>query len=132
MKNGPRDLETTVRPSHARDATRRARECASAIERITAHIDAHFAQRVTLDDLARMAGWSRRRLTTLFLQHARQTIHDYLTEVRLRHAAVLIASGVKIEAVSLLVGYRSKKNLYRAFKARYGMHPTRYRASCGA
>jgi transcriptional regulator GlxA family with amidase domain len=34
---------------------------------------------------------------------------------------------VKVEAVSLLVGYRSKKNFYRQFKRRFGTTPFAHR-----
>jgi AraC-like DNA-binding protein len=49
--------------------------------------------------------------------------------VRLDRASALIRDGVKIEAVALLVGYRSKKNFYRQFKRRFAMTPSAYGAS---
>ena len=76
-----------------------------------------------------MAGSSRRHLTTCFERDVGQTVHGYLTAVRVRQASLLVLSGEKIEAVSLLVGYRSKKNFYRAFKAHTGMSPVEYRGS---
>ena len=54
-------------------------------------------------------------------------MREYLTRVRLDHAAELIRHGVKIEAVALSVGYRSKKNFYEQFKRRYGTTPVPYR-----
>ncbi len=38
-----------------------------------------------------------------------------------------VRSGMKIEAVSLDLGYRSKKNFYRQFRRRFGMTPDAYR-----
>ena len=125
MHRGTRGLEATPARSSSRDATTRNATCASALDEIRTHIDLHFAQPITLAELTDLIGWSRRRLTTAFARHTGRTIHHYLTEVRLHHAVALIEAGVKIEAVSLLVGYRSKKNFYRAFKARYGMPPAR-------
>jgi len=72
-------------------------------------------------------GRSKRYLATLFHHQTGQTVHGFLTEVRMHHAASLIRSGEKIEAVSLLVGYRSKKNFYRHFKEQLGVTPTVYR-----
>jgi transcriptional regulator GlxA family with amidase domain len=54
-------------------------------------------------------------------------MRQWLTSVRLDHAAALISGGVKVEAVSMLVGYRSKKNFYRQFKRRFGTTPVGYR-----
>lgn len=39
--------------------------------------------------------------------------------VRLAHAARYLRDGLKIEAVALSVGYKSKKNLYRQFIRRF-------------
>ena len=47
--------------------------------------------------------------------------------VRLEHAARYLRDGLKIEAVALSVGYRSKKNLYRQFMRRFGVTPEVYR-----
>jgi AraC-like DNA-binding protein len=104
-------------------------EINTPVGRAKTFIDAHYAERLTLNAVAAVAGSSRRHLTTCFERDVGQTVHGYLTAVRVRHAAALVVSGEKIEAVSLMVGYRSKKNFYRAFKARMGMSPVEYRAS---
>jgi AraC-like DNA-binding protein len=70
-------------------------------------------------------------LATLFHHQTGQTVHAFLTQVRVHHAAALIRAGEKIEAVSLLVGYRSKKNFYRHFKEQLGVTPTVYRDRSG-
>jgi AraC-like DNA-binding protein len=41
----------------------------------------------------------------------------------------LIRNGEKIEAVSLLVGYRSKKNFYHHFRRHVGLTPLAYKAA---
>ena len=53
-------------------------------------------------------------------------MREWLTSVRLAHASQLIREGTKVEAVSLLVGYRSKKNFYRRFKRRFGTTPVEH------
>ena len=55
------------------------------------------------------------------------SVHQYLTQVRLQHAAHLINSGLKIEAAALSVGYQSKKNFYRQFLRHFGVTPEAYR-----
>src|SRR2546422_6772981 len=66
-------------------------------------------------------------VATLFRQQTGQTIHHYLTQVRVHHAAALIRQREKVEAVSLLVGYRSKKNFYLHFKQQIGVTPGVYK-----
>lgn len=86
-------------------------------------IRAEYADRVTLDVLARKLGSSPAHLSRLFRQRLGTTVREYLTEIRMEHAMEQIRQGVKIEAVALSVGYRSKKNFYRQFKQRFGVTP---------
>ena len=99
------------------------------VQRAKDLVDERYAERLTLADVAAAVGRSKRHLAALFRQELAMTLHDYLTRVRLRRAVELIREGKKIEAVSLLVGYRSKKNFYRHFKALTGMTPMAYRAA---
>ena len=90
-------------------------------------IDERYAEPLTLDLLAEEVGRSKRHLASVFLRDFRVSVHAYLTQVRLNQALALIRAGEKIEAVSLLVGYRSKKNFYRNFNAHIGVTPIAYR-----
>jgi AraC-like DNA-binding protein len=92
-------------------------------------IDERYADPLTLERLAVEVGRSKRQLASVFRQELAMTAHEYLTRVRLRRALELIRKEEKIEAVSLLVGYRSKKNLYRHFKRHIGVTPLAYRAA---
>src|SRR3989454_5263160 len=91
-------------------------------------VDERYSDPLTLARLASTVGRSKRQLASVFRQELAMTVHEYLTRVRLHRALELIRRGEKIEAVSLLVGYRSKKNFYRHFKARVGGTPLAYRA----
>jgi len=99
------------------------------VARMLSFIEQRYAEPLTLDVLAVALGRSKRYLATLFHQQTGQTVHGFLTQVRVHHAAALIRTGEKIEAVSLLVGYRSKKNFYRHFKDQLGVTPTVYRTA---
>jgi AraC-like DNA-binding protein len=97
------------------------------VQSAKAMIDARYTESLTLDDLAAAVGRSKRHLAGLFRTEVGMTTHEYLTRVRLRQGLDLIRRGEKIEAVSLLVGYRSKVNFYRHFKAYIGLTPGEYR-----
>jgi AraC-like DNA-binding protein len=99
------------------------------VERLTHFIDENYAERLTLDVLAAVVGRSKRHLATVFRQQTGQTVHRYLTQVRVHHAAALIRQREKIEAVSLLVGYRGKKNFYQHFKQQIGVTPGVYKTA---
>ena len=62
-------------------------------------------------------------LGAMFRREVGVPMREWLTRVRLDNASALVRDGVKVEAVSMLVGYRSKKNFYRQFKRRFGTTP---------
>jgi len=91
------------------------------------HIHQNYTQRLTLGTLARTLGRQSAYLGRLFRDEIGVTVHEYVTRARMVNGAVQVRSGVKIEAVALDLGYRSKKNFYRQFKRRFGMTPEKYR-----
>lgn len=99
----------------------------SPAERTRRFIEAHYAEPLTLDDIARAIGCARSHVAATFKREIGDTPHRYIARVRIRRAAELIAQGDKIEAVMLSVGYRSKKNFYRQFKLETGLTPAIYR-----
>jgi AraC-like DNA-binding protein len=93
----------------------------------------HYHEPLTLGQIAHAVQCSRDHLAKIFHRHTGTTIHRYLTEIRIAHAATLIRRGDKIDAVALLVGYRCRKNFYRHFKRILGSTPGAYRTqSVGA
>jgi YesN/AraC family two-component response regulator len=99
------------------------------VQQMIEQIENGYAGVVTLRQMASAFGRHRAYLGQVFHRHVGSTARQYLTRIRLQHAAELVRDGVKIEAVALIVGYRSKKNFYRQFKRHYGMTPMRYRAT---
>jgi PAS domain S-box-containing protein len=93
-------------------------------------IDRQYADVVTLRTLSTSVGRQPAYLGRLFRQEVGSSFHDYLTLIRMKHAAKLIQDGVKVEAVALCVGYRSKKNFYQQFRKHYGTTPVPYRCRC--
>lgn len=110
-------------------ATRTSASLSPLVQQTKALIDGRYAEPLTLAQLADAVGRSKRYLGTVFREEVGLTAHEYLTRVRLRRALELIREGQKIEAVSLLVGYRSKANFYHHFKTQLGITPVAYRAA---
>ena len=90
-------------------------------------IEESYAEPITLHSLSGELHRQGAYLGALFRREIGVPMRQRLTFVRLDHAADLIRDGVKVEAVSMLVGYRSKKNFYRQFKRRFGTTPLGYR-----
>jgi two-component system response regulator YesN len=90
-------------------------------------IEQSYSEPITLRSLAVELHRQGAYLGAMFRREIGVPMRQWLTHVRLDHAADLIRDGVKVEAVSMLVGYRSKKNFYRQFKRRFGTTPLGYR-----
>lgn len=102
------------------------------VQRIVDLFERDFANAITLRSVASEVRRHPGYLGAVFRKEMGVTPRAYLTGVRLRRAAELIECGQKIEAVSLDVGYRSKKNFYHQFKQQFGMTPKQYRDRLGA
>lgn len=99
----------------------------TCVDRVKRLIEQRYPDHLTLSVVADTVGRERSYLATTFRRETGKTIHGYLTSVRVRHAAELIRRGVKIEAVTLMVGYRSKKTLYHQIHSRFGKTPAALR-----
>lgn len=93
------------------------------VRRMLDRIEQSYAEPITLRSLASELHRQSAYLGAMFRQEVGVPMREWLTGVRLAHASQLIREGTKVEAVSLLVGYRSKKNFYRRFKRRFGTTP---------
>jgi AraC-like DNA-binding protein len=101
--------------------------CSLEVSRALQYIEEHFEERVSLERLARVAGCSRSTLTRAFRREVGKTAHDCVLQVKMSRAAFGVAMGTKIEAVMLGLGFRSKRNFYRQFKAHFGCTPAEHR-----
>ncbi len=106
----------------------RRRAPSPQVRRVCLFIRAHYDERISLESLAARVGRNTAYMATLFHRQTGMTIHCYLTRVRMRRAATLLRRSEKVEAVMLLVGYRSKKNFYRQFDRAFGVTPGQYKA----
>src|SRR5262245_34998819 len=97
------------------------------VQRMLDQIHQNYATRLTLGTLAKTLERQSAYLGRLFRDAMGVSVHEYITRARMMFGAAQVRSGVKVEAVALDLGYRSKKNFYRQFKRRFGMTPEAYR-----
>lgn len=84
---------------------------------------------VSLDALARRAGWSAFHLHRALRGLVRETPRRYIERLRLERAAgQLLAGEGSVLEIALESGFASHEVFTRAFRRRYGCTPTRYRA----
>lgn len=95
-----------------------------------AYVERHFAEKVTLDDLAREAAVSPSYLIRLFKRQLETTPHDYLLRYRISRAKELLAeTTLTSAAIAERVGFTSESNFSYRFKQMTGQGPRAYRRS---
>lgn len=100
------------------------------IDRVLTHIHTHFAQPISIPQLADIAALSPSGLHRTFLRHTSQTVSQYLIRLRIGRACALLSSGsMPIGMIAGEVGYDSLANFNRQFKALKGTTPRAYRAA---
>jgi AraC family transcriptional regulator len=90
-------------------------------------IEARFAERITLQDLADAAGVCVRQFSRAFRRAAGRSAHQYLMHRRVEHAKLLIGSGLSLAEVAVQCGFSDQSQLTRTFVRQVGTTPGRYR-----
>ncbi|WP_187170494.1 AraC family transcriptional regulator [Salidesulfovibrio onnuriiensis] len=102
-----------------------------AVARAREYLDEHFAQGVSLADLARAAGLSPFHLSRVFTARTGLPPHEYQTARRIRRAKQLLEAGEPAAQVAVACGFSDQSHLSRAFKRIMGMTPGQYAEAHG-
>lgn len=95
------------------------------------YLHAHYEQRLTLDDLARVAGLSPFHFLRQFQAQFHVSPQQMLMAVRLFAAKRLLAAGQAPAMVAASTGLTDQAHLTRTFARRYGVTPARYQRQLG-
>ncbi|MFB9327876.1 response regulator [Paenibacillus aurantiacus] len=94
------------------------------VEEIKTYIERHFAENVTLDQLAKAFFVSKEYLSKVFKQEYGRNLTDYILHLRMEKAKDwLLDEQLSIKAVAEMAGYEDVTYFYRVFKKHYGVAP---------
>ena len=100
------------------------------VRKATAFIDEHYAENISLADLAEGLGMSGGYLSTVINRNMGCGYTDYLNQVRIEHACLYLEQDyLKVYEIAYKVGFRDTKYFSKVFKKLKGMTPKEYRAS---
>lgn len=98
------------------------------VHQITNLIDRSFSMPLTIEDIAKQVYLSPNYVRTLFKEKTGETILEYLTRMRIQHAAELLKDkSKKIHEISTAVGYENVSYFCSVFQKFKGTTPNEYR-----
>ena len=98
------------------------------ISSITAYINSHFREEITLELLASRFYLNKNYLCTYFKKHMVVSVLDYIKKLRLDYAVKLIKNyTLKNAELAQRCGYGSESNFVKDFKKHYGCTPFQMR-----
>jgi two-component system response regulator YesN len=110
-------IEDSVRPIHP------------SIRRALAFMSEHFAEAITLAEVASEADLSRFHFCRLFHQEMGVPFHEHLHRLRLRRATTLLGDrSLKVSEIAYAVGFTDLSHFDRTFRRILGRSPSEYRA----
>lgn len=124
LSEGPQDAAS------ARPAPRALRGglAPSALRRVREHVEQHLNTRITVDELAAMAGLSACHFARAFRQSLGAPPHRYILQRRLQRAADVVASTSRpLAEIASELGFADQSHFTRAFAESFGQTPHEFR-----
>jgi transcriptional regulator of acetoin/glycerol metabolism len=102
----------------------------AALKRVQTYVKEHLAERVSIEQLAAVAGLSVFHFARAFKHTQGTTPHDYLVDRRIAHACSLLReTDTPLSEIALASGFADQSHFARQFKKRVGIPPKLFRQS---
>ena len=103
-------------------------QSAKAVEKIIGHIHAHYSEPMSNALFSQLTGYHEYYLNRLFTKHTGSTIHQYILDVRIRHArTILLSSDLPLSVIAEQVGFNSNSYFSTYFRQVTGLSPAQFR-----
>ena len=98
------------------------------MQRFLTYIELHYAEDISLAELARSVGVSKSECLRCFKVTIQDTPYHYLMEYRLQKAAELLENtDQSVLEISQRVGFQSQSHFGQLFREKTGLSPSKYR-----
>lgn len=95
------------------------------ISRVVEHLHRHFAEKVTVEEMAAVAAMSPSHFSRVFRKETGSSPMNYLIDLRLAKARRLLVAGEPcVTAVALRCGFASSSHFTDSFRKRFGCPPS--------
>lgn len=99
------------------------------VSRAVTYLQTHYTDpSLTVAQLARYTYTSREHLSRVFKEYTLESVHGYLTNLRMQHCRNELAAGVSVLDACNASGFTNYSSFLKSFRTLYGITPTEYRA----
>ena len=98
---------------------------------LMAYINEHYAQPLTLEEIADAFFISKSYLSHEFVRYTNTSVYEYIQFRRICGAKLLIASGVSLTDAAFQSGFNSYSSFLRTFRKTVGISPTDFQRNLG-
>lgn len=100
----------------------------SPAEKIEHYLSVHYAEKITLQQLADYFGYCKNRIISVFRTKYNMTPINYLNQIRLQKAKHLLeVTSDTVQAIAYSVGFGDYTQFYKMFERENGISPTEWR-----
>src|SRR5262249_16287688 len=97
-----------------------------AVRRTRQFLEEHYAERVSLLELARLTGLSAYHLNRSFCRKIGMPPHEYQLQTRILRAKAFLRRGRSVSETAALVGFADQSHFTRHFKRSVGVTPGKF------
>lgn len=97
-----------------------------AVTKCREYIDDKYSLNISLEELSSLVGFSPYHLLRVFTRQIGLPPHVYQTQVRIKRARGLLATGESLADVAVAAGFSDQAHFTRCFKKHMGVTPGRY------
>ncbi|MEO3946904.1 helix-turn-helix domain-containing protein [Gorillibacterium sp. CAU 1737] len=98
------------------------------LAKAVSYLEDHYLEQLSMEELAAKSKLSIRHLNRIFKAHYQLTPLEYIHQLRLEHACILLKkTNLPITVLSYESGFNDSNYFTRQFTKKFGMSPTAYR-----
>ncbi|WP_300171682.1 GyrI-like domain-containing protein [Sulfuricurvum sp.] len=110
--------------SDMKDSTQK--EYFQSVYRTVRHIEEHSSENLSLDELSKIAGFSKYHFHRIFKSIVGESVGDYIRRVRLQKTTIKFKTDRNITSIAMESGYETSAAFTKVFKEHFGQTPSEF------
>ncbi|MBN2815561.1 MAG: AraC family transcriptional regulator [Campylobacterales bacterium] len=101
-------------------------EYIESVYKVVFYIEKHYNENLTLEELSKVAGFSKYHFHRIFKSVMQENVADYVRKIRLQNTLSKLKTKKSITDIAMESGYETNASFSKAFKKRFGTSPREF------